>query len=170
MRKSDQGLQSALPAILVILTCLLFLGSASAVGAQQAKKFGQLYLKEYQAKDQTEVEIINTLLQYEGAFNAHDLQKFVSLFTENGQYRPCGANTHPIADKACQAVLSYNFKAYGFETYYDPQISVDGDRATVRLLLETGSNLGDYTLWLQRVGEMWLVSKNDYSNTRYKGN
>jgi ketosteroid isomerase-like protein len=160
--------RSARTGVMGTLLCLSLLLALAPIDAQQGKKYGKLYLKEYQAKTDDEIAIIDTLMQYEAAFNAHDLEKFVSLFIEDGVYRPCGTVAQPVASKACQDVLKYNFTAYKFETYYDPVISIEGNTATVKLLIETGNYLGDYTVWMRKVGEVWLISKNDYTNTRWK--
>ena len=39
---------------------------------------------------------------------------------------------------------------YQYETYYDPQVSLNGDKAVVKLLLETGPYLADYTFSLSK--------------------
>jgi hypothetical protein len=150
------------------LACVLTLVAAIPVAAQQGRKYGTLYLKEYQPKNADEAAIIKVLIDYEDAFNAHNLQKFVSLFVKDAVYRPCGSISQPIASKECQQILTYNFGAFGFETFYDPQISVDGGKATVKLLGESGDYLADSTLWMQKVGPAWFVSKNDFTNVRYK--
>lgn len=150
------------------LACVLALFAAIPVAAQQGKKFGTLYLKEYQPKTAEEAAILNVLIDYQDAFNAHDLQKFVSMFVKDGAYRPCGSISRPITSKECQQTLAYNFDFYRFETYYDPRISVDGRTAVVKLLLETGDFLTDYTVWMQKVGPAWYVSKNDFINIHSK--
>ena len=48
-------------------------------------------------------------------------------------------------------------------------ISVNGDKAIVKLLLESGEYLADYTATMQKMGQSWLISKNEYENERYKG-
>jgi hypothetical protein len=150
------------------LACVLALVAAIPVAAQQGKKYGTRLLKEYAPKTAEEAAVLKVLICYQDAFNAHDLQKFVSMFVKDGAYRPCGSTSQPIASKECQQILTYNFGAYGFETYYDPQISVDGRKATVKLLAESGDYLADYTLWMQKVGPAWFVLKNDFINIRQK--
>ena len=151
--------------VMVILVCLSLLLLLTPISAQQGKKYGELYLNEYEAKTADEETIIDTLVQCEAAFNSDDLEKFVSLFTEDGVYRPWGAGESPIASDFCQTILKYNFISYN-ETFYDPVISVVGNTATVKLLLEAGNILFDYIVWMQKVGAVWLISKNDYSHRR----
>jgi hypothetical protein len=154
--------------IFVGLVCLFAFFAAGLVCAEEGKKYGKLYLNEYEPRNAEETAIIAMLVEYQAAFNAHDLQKFVSFFTKDGIYRPCGSSSSPIGSKKCQDTLVYNFGSYKFETYYDPQISIDGDKAVVNLLIESGFYLGDYTAWMQKVGKVWRITKNDYANVRYK--
>jgi len=149
--------------------CLLAILASVPLFAQEGKKYGKLFLKEYQPKNEDEASIIQTLMQLEGAFNSHDLQTFVSSFTKDAAYRPCGAGQSPIASKACQDRIKLNFVSFMYETYYDPEISIDGDKAAVKLRLKTGGWLADYTAWLQKAGKVWLITKNDYENEVYKG-
>jgi hypothetical protein len=142
---------------------------AIPLSAQEGKKYGKLYLKEYQAKNADEAGIMKTLMQLEGAFNSHDLEKFVSSFAKDAVYRPCGSSANPIASKECRDTIKYNFGAFKYENYYDPEISVEGDTATVKMLLKSGGWLAGYTAWLKKVGEAWLITKNDYTNEQYKG-
>lgn len=146
--------------------------SASGLDAsgQGGKKYGTLYLKEYQPKTADEEAVLDTLVQYESAFNSHDLQKLLSLFATDAVYRPCGVDVkYSIGSKDCQERIKYNFGFFKFETYYDPRILFDGPRAVVKLLLETGDYLADYTFVLSRQGKAWLVSGADYTNDRPKG-
>lgn len=152
--------------VLVSLVCFLSLLTISPIAAEQGKKYGKLYLKEYQALNDDEAAIIKTLMQLEDAFNSSDLQKFVSSFTKDAVYRPCGAFGRPIASRECQDKIKFNFGSFKYETYYDPEITVNGDKATVKLLLKTGGYLADYTAWLRKVGQVWLISKNDYENEK----
>ena len=157
--------------VMITFACLSLLLALAPISAQQGKKYGKLNLNEYNAKTAEEKAIINTLMRYEDAFNAHDLNKFVSLFKKDGIYLPCGdeVSARPIASKECQDRLKFNFDLFKFETFYDPVISIDGNNATVNLLMETGDYLTDYTIWMQKVGNVWFISKNDHKNSRYKG-
>jgi hypothetical protein len=87
------------------------------VFAQQGKKYGKIYLREYQAKNADEAAILDTLIQYEKGFNSHDLQKLLSFFSKDAVYHPCGVDTkYPIGSRDCQHRLRYNFISFGFET------------------------------------------------------
>jgi hypothetical protein len=154
----------------IVLVCLFSIAIFTPISAQQGKKFGAHYLKEYHAKNADETAILDTLMQYETAFNAHDLQKMIALFTKDGIYMPCGNNyiRYSISSKDCQTVLQRNFSLFGFETYYDPQIKVNGDKAAINLLLETGAYLADYQFTLQKVNQRWLVLDAEYTNDRNK--
>jgi hypothetical protein len=156
--------------ILVGLACILSLLVATPIVAQQGKKYGKLYLKEYKAKTPDEAAIIKLLIQYQDAWNSHDIQKFISLFAKGGTYMPCSTyTTYPIASQKCQDATKTNFGTLKFETYYDPLISVNGDKAVVKALIETGAYLADYTFTLQRNGKDWLVQDARYANDHYKG-
>jgi hypothetical protein len=152
------------------LVCLFGIAILGPISAQQGKKYGTHYLKEYQAKNADETAILDILLQYEKAFNSHDLRKMVALFTNDGIYMPCGNNyiRYSIGSKDCQTVLQRNFSLFGFETYYDPHISVNGDKATINLLLETGTYLADYKFILRKADQHWLVLDAEYTNDRDK--
>jgi hypothetical protein len=76
---------------------------------------------------------------------------------------------YPIASQHCQDLTKDAFHSYGFETYYDPVITVSGGKAVVKALIETGSYLGDYTFKLVRKDKAWLVSDASYVNIHYKG-
>ena len=151
-------------AITVGLICLLSLSLATLVSAE-GKKYGKLYLREYQARNADEASILDTLIQYEKAFNSHDLEKLDSFFEKDAVYHPCGIdNKYPISSGDCQKRLKVNFAIFRFETYYDPEISVNGDEAVAKLLLETGSYLADYTFSLRREGQGGLIAAADYTN------
>ncbi len=162
--------------ILFALTALLLgalvVGSAAGLdtAGQTSRKYGKLYLAEYPAKDADEAAILNTLIQYETAFNSHDLQKLLSLFAEGATYHPCGVDSrYAIGSQQCQNILRLNFRIFKFEKYYDPKISVNGETAAVTLLLETGDYLADYTFALKKENQIWLVTKADYANDHEKG-
>lgn len=156
--------------VIVSLVCLFSLVATAPIMAEQGKKYGKLYLKEYQTKTAEEEAILKTLIQYEAAFNSHDLLKLLSLFTKDAVYMPCGTGytKYPIGSKDCQNILKRNFSSFGFETYYDPEISVNGSKAVVKLLIETGGYLADYTFHLSKRGQGWLVSEANYKNDRSK--
>jgi hypothetical protein len=152
------------------IVCLLSLLTIAPITAEQGKKYGKLYLKEYQPKTAEETAIIKTLIQYEAAFNTHDLRSFVSCFTKDAIYMPCGDGVkRPIASKDCQDIVVRNFGSFGFETYYDPSITVNGSKAVVKLLIETGVYLADYTFNLSMKDQEWLVSEAEYTNDHLKG-
>jgi len=124
--------------ILISFVCLLSLLAINPITAQEGKRYGKISLKEYEPKTGDEATIIDTLIEYENGFNSHDIQKLLSFFAKDAMYRPCGKNTkYPIGSKACQNLIKYNFGSFKFETYYDPRISVNGNKAVVNLLLET---------------------------------
>jgi len=158
--------------VAVLLIALATILSASGIETtrQAGKKYGQLYLGEYSAKDGDEAAILDTLVQYERAFNSHNLQKLVSLFTKDGLCRPCGASRkYSIESPDWREQIRDNFIFFKFETFYDPRMTVHRGTATVKLLLESGDYLADYSFELTRNGQGWLVSKADYSNERVKG-
>ncbi|HUI69076.1 MAG TPA: hypothetical protein VL354_01060 [Spirochaetia bacterium] len=93
-----------------------------------------------------------------------------NLFTKDGTYMPCSTyTTYPIGSPKCQDATKANFYTLKFETYYDPMISVTGDEAVVKALVESGAYLADYTFTLQRSGTSWLVKDARYAHDRYKG-
>jgi hypothetical protein len=55
--------------ILVGLACIFSLLAAVPTVAQQGKKYGKLYLKEYTAKTPDEAAIIKLLIQYQDAWD-----------------------------------------------------------------------------------------------------
>ena len=98
------------------------------------------------------------------------LPKLLSLFAKDGVDHPCGIGAkYPVGSKECQDYIRFNFALYKFERYYDPRISVAGGRAVVKLLLESGDYLADYSFALSRQGERWMVSETDWDNVRWKG-
>lgn len=155
-----------------LLIGVIAVSSASGIEtiSQGEKKFGKLYLREYRAKTTDERAILDTLMQYETAFNSHDSQKLVSLFANEGSYRPCGASRkYSIGSRDCLERIKDNFIFFKFEIFYDPLITIHGDKAAVKLLLESGDYLADYSFVLKRKGRNWLVSEADYSNEHVKG-
>jgi BlaR1 peptidase M56 len=163
--------------LLLFGLAVLMLAATAMMGASgldapgtAGKKYGSLYLREYRAKTADEATILAMLTQYESAFNSHDLSKFLSLFARDGVYHPCGVSAKlPIASKDCQDLIVYNFGFLKFERYFDPRISVNGRRAVVNLLLETGDYLADYTFLLSKPDRGWIVSATDYASVRWKG-
>ena len=138
--------------------------------SQGGKKYGKVYIREYRAKTADETAILDTLMQCETAFNSHDLRKLVSLFANDGSYRPCGASRkYSIGSQDCLERIKDNFIFFKFETFYDPSMTINGDKAAVKLLLESGDYLADYSFVLTRKGRSWLVSEADYSNEHVKG-
>ena len=152
--------------LVISFLCVLALLVANPLSAQEGKKYGKLYLKEYQAKNIDEAGILKTLMQFEEAFNSHDLQKFVASFTKDAVYRPSETYPRPIVSKECQDAIEHNFHVFKYERYYDPEITVGGDTATVKMTLHTRLYLADYTVWMQKIGEVWLIKKNDYTNVQ----
>ena len=144
----------------------LLLGAA---GEDPGRKYGHLYLTEYQVRSAEEARILNTLIQYENAFNVHDERGLLSLFAEDALYMPCGWYTKfPVASADCRHIIQRNFSIFGFETFYDPSITVRGTSGVVQLLLESGPYLTDYTFVMKKVGLDWLVSDAFYRNNRVK--
>jgi hypothetical protein len=165
VRRKNMHLRNGIVTSIVCLLLVLAIFPISAEG----KKYGKLYLREYQAKDADEAAILDTLIQYEKAFNSHDLEKLDLFFEKDAVYHPCGiSNKYPISSGDCQKRLKVNFALYRFETYYDPEISVNGSEAVVKLLLETGSYLADYTFSLKKESQGWLVAAADYTNDHDK--
>jgi hypothetical protein len=153
----------------ISLLCLLSFVVTIPLAAEQGKKYGKLYLREYTAKGADEAAILDTLLQYERAFNSHDLKTLLSFFANDATYHPCGVdNKYAIGAKDCQNRIKVNFVSFGFETYYDPVISIKGNEAVVKLLLETGDYLADYTISLKKDDQSWLISACDYANDHLK--
>ena len=157
-------------AALLIGVIAVLSASGIETTSQGGKKYGNLYLREYRAKATDERAILDTLMQCETAFNSQDLQKLVSLFAVDGSYRPCGVNRkYSIGSQDCLDRIKDNFIFFRFETFYDPSMTINGDKATVKLLLESGDYLADYSFVLKRKGRSWLVSEADYSNEHVKG-
>jgi len=155
--------------IFIVFVCLVSLLMINPITAQEGKKYGKLYLKEYKAKTADEAAILDILIQYEKSFNSHDLQGLLAFFAKDAIYRPCGVDSHyPVASQGCQNIIKYNFGSFKFETYYDPEMSVNGNEAVVKLLLETGVYLADYKFVFRKDGHAWLISKNDFSNDHLK--
>jgi hypothetical protein len=116
------------------------------------------------------VAILATLTRCEAAFTSHDLKKFCSLFARDAVYHPCGVSAkYPIGSKYCQELIKYNFGFLKFEKYYDPRITVDGRRAVVTILIETGDYFANYTFLLTKQDGGWMVSETDYANVHWKG-
>ena len=143
---------------------------SSYLAYERAKKYGKLYLREYQAKSADEAAIIDMLAQYEAAFNSHDLQKFLSFFTKDATYMPCGSGymTFPAASQDSKDRITRNFGSFVFETYYDPVITVKGNKADVKLLLESGSWLADYAFTLRKGTPGWQVFATAYTHDHLK--
>ena len=150
--------------VFVVLACVLFLLATVAISCQQGKKYGKLYFKEYQAKNADEAAIINVLNQYQAAFRSHDIQKLVSLFDKNGTYMSTTFQNHlPVASQQCQDRIKDDSRAFGgFWNWYDPVITVTGDKAVVKVLSEFKYFLEDDTYTLVREGNDWLLS--DFSH------
>jgi hypothetical protein len=172
-----KGKDSMKTSIVPFCLAALLIGVISVLGAsgietsgQEGKKYGKLYLREYPAKTPDEGAILYTLMQYETAFNSHDLQGLVVLFANDGSYRPCGAvRKYSIGSRDCLDQIRENFIFFKFENFYDPAMTINGDKAAVKLLVESGDYLADYTFALKRKGLNWLVSEADYSNEHVKG-
>ena len=156
--------------VLVVLACVLSLLATVAISCQQGKKYGKLYFKEYQPKNADEAAIINVLDQYGAVLRSHDIQKFVSLFDKNGTYESSTSANHlPVASQKCQDLIRDDFRSFGeFGNWYDPVITVGGDKAVVKVLAESKWFLTDDTFRLVRNGKDWLVSDVGYTNVRSK--
>ena len=151
----------------------LLLGAAVALGAagsDAGKRYGSLYLTEYKVRSAEEAGIVDALIQYEDAFNAHDLSKMLSLFAKGAVYMPCGGwyTKFHVESSYCQHIIERNFEIFKSEAFYDPRITLNGRTAVVGLLLESGFYLTDYTLVLKRGAHGWLVSDASYENERLK--
>jgi len=164
------GLLSFGLAVLILGATAVMSASGLDAPNEGEKKYGSLLLREYRPKTPDEVAILATLTQCEAAFTSHDLKKLCSLFAKDAVYHPCGVSAkYPIQSKYCQDLIKYNFGFLKFERYYDPRIAVNGRRAVVTVLIETGDYLGDYTFVLIEQNRGWMVSETDYTNVRWKG-
>jgi len=157
---------SGLAALLLLAAALL-----GATGQDPGKKYGSLYLTEYKVRNADEARILDTLIQFENAFNSHSLPRMLSLFAPGGLYMPRTRwyTKFPVESPYCQQVIARNFDIFKFETFYDPVITVNGDRAMVRLLLESGDYLDDSTFTLEKEAAGWRVLDAGARNCRIKG-
>ena len=83
---------------------------------------------------------------------------------------PCGSSylKLPAASQDSQDTITRNFGSFKFETYYDPAIAVKGNKAVVKLLIETGAYLADYTFTLKKDGKAWQVLETAYAHDHLK--
>ena len=153
------------------LLCHLGLLVTVPLPAQERREIERLRLEEYQPKTSDEAAIVSLLIRFEGAFNSHDLQRTTSFFAPDATYMPCGNAyaKYPVASKECQDFIKRNFGWFGFEKYYDPSISVTGDRAVVTLFAETRTFFANYTFLLMRTVRGWRVLETSYADDRAKG-
>jgi len=153
--------------VFVAFACVVSLLATVAISCQQGKKYGKLYFKEYQPKNADEAAIINVLNQYQAAYRSHDIQKFLSLFDKNGTYMSNTFGPHlPIASQRCQDLIKDDFR--GSVNWYDPVITVSGDKAVVKVLVEHFFFLTDNTFTLVRKDKDWLVLDAGWANGRSK--
>ncbi len=145
---------SGLAALLLLAAALL-----GATGQDPGKRYGSLYLTEYRVRNADEARILDTLIQFENGFNSHSLQGMLSVFVQGGLYMPrtCWYTKFPVASPYCQRVIEQDFGMFKFQTFYDPAITVSGDTAVVRLLLETGDYLDDFTFTMEKEAGGWRV-------------
>jgi beta-lactamase regulating signal transducer with metallopeptidase domain/ketosteroid isomerase-like protein len=162
----------SLPLLGLAVACLASVVLLSGAGADPGRAYGALRLREYQVRSADEAAIVDVLIRYEDAFNRHDAARLLSLFSDDAVYMvPCGliGPGHRLAVPGGRDVFQSTFRTLGFETCYDPQITVSGSTAVACLVVESRAYLTtDYTFVMRKEGADWLVSEAAYRTNRVK--
>jgi beta-lactamase regulating signal transducer with metallopeptidase domain len=168
IRLGKPAKKSVLPFCLAaaLLGLSLLLGAA---GNDAGRKYGSVYLTEYNVRSADEAGILNTLIQFQEAYNSHSLGRLSAFFAKGASYMPCGYARLPIESPSCQAAIQRGFQIYPLQIYYDPAIVVHGRTAVVNVLLEAGYYLRDYTFLMEKAERGWLVQEAFYGSHRLKG-
>ena len=145
----------------LILLCLL-MGSIFLFGFE-----GKVFLGDYKAKNTEEEKIIQTLISYEEAYNEHNLEGAFSYCTETVKLEPCAEFVQVSKE---DFVKRFPGQFYIFPTYafYNPEIDIDGDKADLNLLLDTGEWTFDYKINMVKEKDNWLIQETAWKNIRIK--
>ena len=120
-------------------------------------------LETYKPKSDTESQIKKSLLDYEKAFNARDLEQCLSHFHENAQIKPSTFRT-TIDSKSKIAEFLEDRWSWGtrFTGTSAPEITVNGDQAFVKIrrlfVADEVSGSTDFGITMVRSdGGRWLI-------------
>jgi hypothetical protein len=118
-------------------------------------------LKDYKPKSSEEEAIKLILVAYETAWNKHDQQGVLTLFHENAQIMT-GKEKSIVSKKEYAAILPRRMTDLPSTRLYEPTISIAGDKASVKILVETGNFQLRFVFHMIRENSKWFIIKSEY--------
>jgi ketosteroid isomerase-like protein len=127
--------------------------------------FEGIPLKDYKTANNDEKEIISTLIAYEDAYNAHDAESLLSYCCDDARLM-VGGRTERYSKENVRSMLPTDFEYFQFSTFYNPDITVSRDKASVDLIVDTGLHMqldtgtyhtADYDFVMRKEGDKWMI-------------
>lgn len=140
-------------------------------------------IETYEPKNQVEKEIISVLIQYQDAKNHFDIERFLSLLHDNGEFTfQCGRMVN-------KAILKEQFPGFWADIqsgnaavfpivhecingdYYqsgelnNPQIEINGDTAEATVLFTNGVCRVDLYFSMLREKDRWLITRTEWGHS-----
>jgi hypothetical protein len=134
--------------ILLISVSVFFFGCAST-------------LKDYKPKSSEEEAIKIILVAYESAWNKHDQQGVLTLLHENAQVMT-GREKSIVSKKEYAVILPRRMTDFPTTKLYEPTISIAGDKASVKLLVDMGNFQNQFVFHMIRENNKWFIMKWEY--------
>jgi mRNA-degrading endonuclease YafQ of YafQ-DinJ toxin-antitoxin module len=118
-------------------------------------------LKDYKAKNEEEEAIVNVLKGLSEGWKKKDKQQILSFFHENAQF--VNMNLKLLSK---DQMIQKEFKDWGLPRawydYYDIEIKIDGDKATLNALQMTSAGNFPVNLQMLRENQKWSVLKYEW--------
>lgn len=128
---------------------------------------GKVFLGEYKAKNAEEEKIIETLTNFEEAYNKHNLDGALSHCSATVKIMPCAEFVQVSKEDFIKRFPSY-FYIFPSYAFYNPEIQAFGSKAKLNMQLETGIWLLDYKVNMVKEKEIWLIEETSWENLRLK--
>jgi hypothetical protein len=118
-------------------------------------------LKDYKPKSSEEEAIKTSLLAYESAWNKYDQQGVLTLLHEDAQLM-IGSEKSMVSKKEFAVILPRAMPDFSPAELYEPTISVAGDKATIKLLVDMRQYQTQFTFHMIRENNKWLIMRWEY--------
>jgi len=126
---------------------------------------GKVLLGDYKAQNAEEEKIVETLINYEKAYNEHNLERAFSYCTESVKLTPC-AEYVEVSKEDFVKRFPGQFYIFPTYTFYKPAIEVDGGKADLNLRLDAGRWAFDYKIIMVKEKDNWLIQETSWENIR----
>ena len=127
---------------------------------------GKTLSKDLKAKNADEKKIIETLIDYEQAYNAHDKTKLLSFFSSDAKLMPCGEMGSQVSKIDYAKRFPGKWSSYPKYVFSNPVVTTMENKANLKSTLVSGGWTTDYRIMMIKENGNWLIQETSYSNPR----